>query len=83
MRTRQETRQKLIEGIGGLSGVHRELAGGDQELSKKASGVYRKKTKRLAGRSWGIVEKLARSFSLELVKRRVGSVRIWSSSKED
>ncbi|RRT76000.1 hypothetical protein B296_00030658 [Ensete ventricosum] len=48
------TRRKLAEGIGGLSGVHRELVRGDRELARKASGVRRKKTKRLVKRLWGL-----------------------------
>ncbi|RWW71759.1 hypothetical protein BHE74_00020473 [Ensete ventricosum] len=57
--TRRETRWKLAEGIGGLSGVRRELVEGDRELARKTSRVHRKKTKRLVGRFLGVAEKLA------------------------
>ncbi|RRT62838.1 hypothetical protein B296_00029648 [Ensete ventricosum] len=56
--THRDTRRKLAEGIKGLSRVCREIARSDQELAKKASRVHRKKTKRLAGRLSGVVEKL-------------------------
>ncbi|RWV94447.1 hypothetical protein GW17_00043012 [Ensete ventricosum] len=56
--TRRETRRKLAEGIGGLSRVCRELTESDRELTRKASGVRWKKTKRLPGRSSNVVEKL-------------------------
>ncbi|RRT48185.1 hypothetical protein B296_00031749 [Ensete ventricosum] len=59
--TRRETRWKLAEGIGGLSGVRRELVEGDRELARKASRVHRKKTKRLVGRLSGVAEKFAGS----------------------
>ncbi|RRT66606.1 hypothetical protein B296_00009512, partial [Ensete ventricosum] len=52
------TRQKLAESIGSLSAVLRKLAGGDRELARKASGVKRKKTKRLVGRLSRVIEKL-------------------------
>ncbi|RWW44527.1 hypothetical protein BHE74_00049710 [Ensete ventricosum] len=47
--------------IGSLSGVRWELSKGDRELAKMASGVHRKKTKRLTRRSSEVVEKLAES----------------------
>ncbi|RWV77753.1 hypothetical protein GW17_00061381 [Ensete ventricosum] len=57
--------RELTEGIGGLPGVCRKLAEGIEsflgdrwELAKMASRVYRKKTKRLAGRSSGVIESL-------------------------
>ncbi|RRT60740.1 hypothetical protein B296_00009578 [Ensete ventricosum] len=53
-------RQKLVEGKS-LLGVCRELAEGDQELARMASGAYRKKTKRLTGRSSGVTKKLTGS----------------------
>ncbi|RWW81086.1 hypothetical protein BHE74_00010543 [Ensete ventricosum] len=53
-------RQKLAEGKS-LLGVHRELAEGDQELARMASRAYRKKTKRLTGRSSGVTKKLTGS----------------------
>ncbi|RWW43557.1 hypothetical protein BHE74_00050782 [Ensete ventricosum] len=56
--TCRETRRKLAEGIGGLSRVCRELTESDRELTRKASGVRWKKTKRLPGRSSNVVEKL-------------------------
>ncbi|RWW27935.1 hypothetical protein GW17_00007620 [Ensete ventricosum] len=59
METCRETRRKLAEGIGGLSGVHRELVRGDRELARKASGVRQKKT-RDSSKDCGGCEKLAR-----------------------
>ncbi|RZS06813.1 hypothetical protein BHM03_00037582, partial [Ensete ventricosum] len=53
-------RQKLAEGKS-LLGVHRELAEGDQEVARMASRAYRKKTKRLTGRSSGVTKKLTGS----------------------
>ncbi|RWW40451.1 hypothetical protein BHE74_00054134, partial [Ensete ventricosum] len=53
--------RKLAEGIGSLLGVRRELTEGDRELARMASGVRRKKTKRLAGRSSEVAEKLTES----------------------
>ncbi|RWW63716.1 hypothetical protein BHE74_00029083, partial [Ensete ventricosum] len=68
--------RKLAEGIISLLGVRRELAEGDQALARMASGVCRKKTKRLARRSSEIIERLVWSSSPEPVKRRVRSVRV-------
>ncbi|RZS08639.1 hypothetical protein BHM03_00039638 [Ensete ventricosum] len=54
-------RRKLAEGIRSLLGVRRELAEGDREFARMESGVRRKKTKRLVGRSSGVAEKLVGS----------------------
>ncbi|RWV89279.1 hypothetical protein GW17_00048575, partial [Ensete ventricosum] len=55
----------LAEGIGGWLGVRQELVEGDRELARKASGVSRKKTKSLTGRSSGVTEKFTGRRSLE------------------
>ncbi|RWV77570.1 hypothetical protein GW17_00061577, partial [Ensete ventricosum] len=39
------SRWKLAKGIGGMSGVRRELAKGDRELARNALGVRQKMTK--------------------------------------
>ncbi|RWV99667.1 hypothetical protein GW17_00037419 [Ensete ventricosum] len=49
--------QKLTEGIRSLLGVRWEIAEGVPELVMMALGVYRKKTKRFAGRSSGVAKK--------------------------
>ncbi|RWW42039.1 hypothetical protein BHE74_00052441, partial [Ensete ventricosum] len=54
-------RRKIVEGISSLSRVHREHAKDDREHARMMSGVRWKKTKRFAGRSSGVVEKLAGS----------------------
>ncbi|RRT64765.1 hypothetical protein B296_00037802 [Ensete ventricosum] len=54
-------RRKLAKGIKSLLGVHRELAKSNRELTRMTLGVHWKKTKRLIGRSSGLVEKLAGS----------------------
>ncbi|RRT43321.1 hypothetical protein B296_00026779 [Ensete ventricosum] len=69
--TRRETHRKLTEGIRGLSRARQELIKGDRELARKVSGVRRKKTKRLTGRSYEVVEKLVGRFGL--CPKKIGS----------
>ncbi|RZS25591.1 hypothetical protein BHM03_00058816 [Ensete ventricosum] len=54
-------RWKLVEGIRSLLRVRLELVEGNRELTMMASGVHRKKTKRLAERSSGVAKKLTGS----------------------
>ncbi|RZS17835.1 hypothetical protein BHM03_00050027 [Ensete ventricosum] len=49
---------KFAEGIESLLGVCQEFVKGDRELARMVSGVRRKKTKKLARRSSGVVENL-------------------------
>ncbi|RWV98821.1 hypothetical protein GW17_00038306 [Ensete ventricosum] len=54
---------ELAESFPKVSWACRELAGGDRELARKASGVCQKKTKRLIGRSWGLPKSLLGKIS--------------------
>ncbi|RWW62387.1 hypothetical protein BHE74_00030554, partial [Ensete ventricosum] len=55
----RELTERLAKSLSKVSKACWEFAEGDRELDRKASGVHRKKTKRLVRRSSEVVTKLA------------------------